>query len=92
MSYTLYMQYCHSLTTLYINSYNVEWLRAWNGNMDMSTCFDYHAVITYITDYFSKDDTGLMKLLQLVIEHNPSESFKEQMKLVANTFLTHRQI
>ena len=80
------------ITELYINSYNVEWLRAWNGNMDMSTCFDYHAVITYITDYFSKDDTGLMKLLQLVIEHNPSESFKEQMKLVANTFLTHRQI
>ena len=80
------------LTEISINSYNVEWLRAWNGNMDMQTCFDYHAVITYISDYFSKDDTGLMELIKEIIKLNTSESFKEQMKLVANSFLTHRQI
>ena len=45
------------LTEIYINSYNIEWIRAWNGNMDMSVCLDYFAVITYISDYFSKDDT-----------------------------------
>jgi len=80
------------LTEIYINSYNIEWLRAWNGNMDMSPCFDYHAVITYITDYFSKDDTGLMELIKTVIQHSSSETFKDQMRLVANAFLTHRQI
>ena len=80
------------LTKIFINSFNVGWLRAWNGNMDMSPCFDYHAVITYISDYFSKDDTGLMELIKAVLQQNPSGSFKEQMKLVANTFLTHRQI
>ena len=30
----------------YINSYNTEWLRAWNGNMDIQVVLDYFAVIT----------------------------------------------
>ena len=43
---------------IFINSYNVEWLRAWNGNMDIQVVLDYFAVITYVTDYYAKDDTG----------------------------------
>ena len=39
------------LTELFVNSYNAEWMEAWDGNMDMQPCFDYHATITYITDY-----------------------------------------
>ena len=56
------------------------------------TLLCYHAMITYITDYYSKDDSGLMELIKLVLQENISESFKDQMKRVANTFLTHRQI
>ena len=80
------------LTEIYINSYNVEWMRAWNGNMDIQPCFDYHATITYITDYYAKDDTGLMELINSVLQQDKSENTKERMKMVANTFLTHRQI
>ena len=80
------------LTEIYVNSYNVEWMEAWDGNMDIQPCFDYHATITYITDYFAKDDTGLMELINSVIKQDASESTKERMKIVANTFLTHRQI
>ena len=39
------------LDELYINSYNIEWIRAWNGNMDIQIVLDYFAVITYVTDY-----------------------------------------
>ena len=80
------------LTEIFINTYNIEWIRAWDGNMDMSPCFDYHAVITYISDYFAKDDSGVMELIKAVLQQSSSESAKEQMKLIANTFLTHRQI
>ena len=50
---------------IYVNSYNPEWARAWNGNTDLQVCFDYFAVITYITEYYCKDDTGMMtKILE----------------------------
>ena len=39
------------LDEMYINSYNAEWIRAWNGNMDIQIVLDYFAVITYVTDY-----------------------------------------
>ena len=80
------------VTEIYINTYNKEWIRAWNGNMDMSPCLDYHAVITYISDYFAKDDTGLMDVIKTAVKEDNSESTKDRMKLVANTFMTHRQI
>ena len=80
------------LTEIFINSYNAEWMEAWDGNMDMQPCFDYHATITYITDYYAKDDTGLLELINSVLQQDTSESTKEKMKTVANTFLTHRQI
>ena len=80
------------LTEIYVNSYNVEWIEAWDANMDMQPCFDYHATITYITDYFAKDDTGLMQVINSVLRQDASENTKDRMKAVANTFMTHRQI
>ena len=80
------------LTEIFINSYNIEWMEAWDGNMDIQPCFDFHATITYITDYFAKDDTGLMELINSVLKQDASETTKERMKTVANTFMTHRQI
>ena len=43
---------------VFVNSYNPEWILAWNGNMDLQICLDFFAVITYITEYYTKDDTG----------------------------------
>ena len=80
------------LAEIFVNSYNVEWIEAWDGNMDMQPCFDFHATITYITDYFAKDDTGLMEVINAVLQQESSANTKERMKMVANTFMTHRQI
>ena len=52
---------------IYINSYNPEWLRAWDGNIDIQPCLDFFGVITYVTEYFSKDDTGTLEVLKQVI-------------------------
>ena len=66
------------LDEIFVNSYNPEWARAWNGNTDLQVCLDYFAVITYITEYFSKYDTGMMtKLLDmlkiLIVKHSKTE-------------------
>ena len=31
---------------MFVNSYNPEWARAWNGNHDLQICLDYFAVMT----------------------------------------------
>ena len=77
---------------IYINSFNPEWILAWNGNMDLQICLDFFAVITYITEYFTKDDTGTIEVLQNAIKNSNCESLKEKMILLMDTFLTHRQI
>ena len=80
------------LDEIYINSYNPEWLRVWDGNIDIQPCFDHFGVITYCTEYYAKDETGTVEVLKQVIESNPDDDTKEKMKKVASTFLSHRQI
>ena len=76
----------------YINAFNPEWLEAWGGNVDLQPCLDYFAVITYITDYLTKDDTGVTAILREVMKKNEKEECKERMKMLIHTFLTHRQM
>ena len=77
---------------IYINSYNPEWIQAWDGNIDIQPVFDFFEVITYVTEYFTKDESGTAEVLKQVIENNPDDSTKEKMKKIASTFLSHRQI
>ena len=77
---------------VFVNSYNPEWILAWNGNMDLQVCLDYFAVITYITEYYSKDDSGTMQILIDAMKNAECDSLKEKMALMMHTFLTHRQM
>ena len=77
---------------MYINSYNPEWARAWNGNTDLQPCFDYFAVITYITEYFCKDDTGLMVKLTDMVKKSECATLKERMVILMNGFISARQM
>ena len=72
------------LTEIYVNSYNIEWMEAWDGNMDLQACFDHHATITYITDYFAKMDTALMELINSVLQQDNSGNAKDRMKQAQN--------
>jgi hypothetical protein len=75
------------LDEIFVNSYNPEWARAWNGNTDLQVCLDYYAVITYITEYYSKDDSGMMKKLLDMLKNSDCETLKDKMKVVMNTFI-----
>ena len=80
------------LDEIWINSYNPEWALAWNGNHDIQLCLDFFAIITYITEYFMKDDTGMIAKLNDAIKSNPCNSLKEKMMLLMNSFIGARQM
>ena len=75
-----------------MNSYNPEWARAWNGNTDLQVCLDFFAVITYITEYFTKDDTGMMSKLIEMLKKSECQTLKEKIILVMNTYISARQM
>ena len=80
------------INEIYVNSYNVEWIRAWNANMDLQVCLDFFGVITYITDYYSKDASGTMRIIKDALKQNECKDVKDQMQLISNTFMTHREM
>ena len=75
-----------------VNTYNPEWISAWNGNMDFQLCLDYFAVITYISDYYCKDDSGTMKMLQEAMKDSSNEDLRSKLRKMVSVFLTHRQM
>lgn len=75
-----------------INSYNPEWAGTWDGNSDFQITLDHYAVVTYINDYFTKDDTGMMKKLIESLKSEYCKGLKDKMVLMMNTWLTHRQM
>ena len=75
-----------------VNTYNPEWISAWNGNMDFQLCLDYFAVITYISDYYCKDDSGTMQILQEALKDSMHEDLRTRLKKMVTVFLTHRQM
>ena len=77
---------------IFTNNYNPLWLQAWNANMDMQICLDFFAVITYITDYYMKDETGVVKDIKEALRQDDSGDLKSKLNLVKNAFLTNRQV
>lgn len=75
-----------------VNSYNPEVTRAWKGNTDFQICLDFFAIVTYITEYYTKDDTGIVKTLVNALKANATSDLKKEMKLLANTWLKNRQM
>ena len=50
--------------------------------MDIQPCLDYFGVITYVTDYYMKDDTGTLKFIDKVLKESSNESYKRKLELV----------
>ena len=80
------------LEEIFVNPYNIDWLRAWDANIDFSFAFDFHAIITYITDYYSKSEPGLTEALKKALKESNSSQARERMIIAANIYQTHRQI
>ena len=77
---------------IYVNNYNPEWLLAWDGNIDIQPCFDFFAVVTYITEYFTKDESGTSAFLAEASKQIKALPIKDQRRCIKNVFLTHRQM
>ena len=76
----------------YINNYNPEWLKSWNGNMDIQGCLDFFAVTTYITDYYTKSESAMATELKKAFKQSTGLERKDQMKYLVETFLRTRQM
>ena len=63
---------------IFVNSYNPEWAEVWDGNTDLQITLDFHAVITYISEYYTKDDTATMKVLLDALKQTDSSTLKEK--------------
>ena len=80
------------LDEIMVNSYNAEWIDVWDGNMDITFCTDFFGIITYMTEYFVKDETKTMEAIKAALRNCPSEDTKERMKVIANAFMKTRQV
>ena len=72
----------------YINAFNPEWLEAWGGNMDLQPCLDYFAVITYITNYLTKDDTAVTAILREVVK-KCGKDYKKRTNASSYPYIPH---
>ena len=77
---------------IWVNNYNPEWMLAWDGNMDIQLCLDFFAICTYITDYYTKDETGTLTHLIKAVKECHGKGQKETMRALANEFSSHRQV
>ena len=84
--------YARDIDELMVNPYNPEITLAWDGNTDFQFCFDFYAIITYITEYFTKDDNGVMKIMVDTMKASNSADLKDQMTLLMNTWIKNRQM
>merc|ERR1719397_2108032 len=78
---------------VFMSNYNPEWMTNWDSNLDISPVYDYFGVITYITDYFTKDSTGLTDVLKTAMNQlSKEDGMWEKCNALANHFMTHRQV
>ena len=76
MGYAVVLQ--RDIDEIYVNSYNTEWIRAWNANIDVQIALDFFSIITYIADYYSKNDTGTSELIKQGMAECTSKVVKER--------------
>ena len=75
-----------------VNNYNPVFLSAWNANLDLQVCVDNYAVITYITDYLTKGDSGLTSLLKKAITDTKGMSKFDKLNYVKKLYFTYKEV
>ena len=76
----------------YVNNYNDKYLYAWRANIDVQFCLDTYAIVSYISDYLTKPDSGLTRLLRSALKDTKDLSDRERMHYLKRVYLTHRQV
>ncbi|XP_026475405.1 uncharacterized protein LOC113380264 [Ctenocephalides felis] len=74
-----------------INSYNRDILHLFESNIDLQFIIDEYGAISYVTNYISKIEGGLSKLLREAAADcdNNNVSVKDKFRKITNLFLNH---
>ena len=80
------------LNEVFVNNYNPSFLLAWQANMDIQFAVDHYAIVTYIADYFTKDDSGLTQVLQKAVKDTKYTNDFDRLNYLKQVFFTHRQV
>ena len=75
-----------------IGTYHPVFLSAWNANIDVQLVIDHYAVLTYITDYFSKGDVGFTAVLKKAIKESRGMRHFDRLNYIKQVYFTHRQV
>ena len=75
-----------------INNYNKRCLKVYQANMDIQFCLDAYAIVTYVCDYWSKDETGMTEFLKQALKEAKSLGNKEILSHLKRTYMSKRQI
>lgn len=78
----------------WVNNYNPELLKAWNGNMDLQYITDAWACIMYILSYISKAEHEMSALLKQALEDARTGDCNvvKEMRHIGNVYLQNREV
>ena len=76
----------------YVNNYNRRFIRAFQANMDLQFCMDAYAVVTYVCDYWSKDETGMTDFLKKALKEAKSWENRSLLSHLKRTYMAKRQV
>ena len=76
----------------FINNFNPEIAKAWDGNTDFQIALDPFAVVTYMVSYVNKDETGMTKFLKDALKATADKPLTEKLKALKMAYLKNRQI
>ena len=74
-----------------INNYNKLFHSVWQANTDIQLCLDTHAVISYISDYVTKSDNNLTKVLVHALNEKKNASKFEQLNHIKRVYFNSKQ-
>ena len=74
-----------------VNNYHPNFQKVWNGNTDIQICLDSFAVITYITDYLTKGERGLTRLLKEALKEKRGAEKFDLMNHLKKTYFFNTQ-
>lgn len=77
----------------WVNNYNADLLRTWNGNMDIQFVLNPYSCIMYIVSYISKAEREMGTLLKSAQEARQGNlDAISQLRKLGSVYLTHREL
>ena len=74
-----------------VNNYNPTFLSIWDANMDIQLCLDSFAIVTYITDYLTKSDKEMTKVLSKALKEKAGAEALEQLNHLKKAYFDSKE-